>query len=379
MDFKFSEEQEELRRAARRFLEAESSPERVRRTMATDTGFDAEVWSRVAEELGWLAVTIPEEHGGLGLGPVDLMPILEEMGRALFCGPFFSTVCLGANAILVGGDDAQKAEHLGAIAAGTLTATLAHTERNGRWDTSGIEATYERDGSDYVLSGEKRYVLDGHTAGLVVVAARAPGSTGDDGIALFAVGGDVAGLTRSALPTMDQTRKQAAIRLDRVRVPRDALVGEEGAGAPILRETLDRALAALAVEQVGGAEACLDMAVAYAKERKQFGRAIGTFQSIKHICANMLMRVEAARSIAYYAGLCATDGAPELAEAASSAKAYCSDAYFYCAAENVQIHGGVGFTWEFAPHLYLKRAKSSETLLGDAPLHRERVAAILGL
>ncbi len=379
MDFRFSEEQEELRRAARRFLEAESAPERVRRVMATEGGVDPETWSRVAEELGWLAVTIPEEHGGLGLGPVDLMPILEEMGRALFCGPFFSTVCLGANALLLGGSDAQKAEYLPAIAGGTLTATLAHTESNGRWDASGITATYAASGGDLVLSGEKRYVLDGHTAGLVIVAARAPGSAGDEGVTLFAVPGDAAGLSRTALPTMDQTRKQAALRLDGVRVPRSAIVGDEGGGARVLAKTIDRALAALAVEQVGGAEACLDMAVAYAKERKQFGKPIGVFQSIKHTCANMLTRVEAARSIAYFAGLCAAEDAPELPEAASSAKAYCSDAYFFCAAENVQIHGGVGFTWEFGPHLYFKRAKSSETLLGDATLHRERVASLAGL
>ncbi|MBC7171115.1 MAG: acyl-CoA dehydrogenase family protein, partial [Polyangiaceae bacterium] len=332
MHFKFSEEQEELRRAARRFLEAESTPEKVRRVMATETGVDADVWARVAEELGWLAVTIPEEHGGLGLDAVDLMPILEEMGRSLFCGPFFSTICLGANALLLGASEAQKSEYLPAIAAGSLTATLAHTERNGRWDASGIEATFERSGDEYVLSGEKRYVLDGHTAGLVIFAARAEGSRGDEGVSLFALPGDTPGLERAVLPTMDQTRKQASMRLDRLRVPRHALLGHEGDGARVLAKTIDRALAALAVEQVGGAEACLDMAVAYAKERKQFGRAIGTFQSIKHTCANMLMRTESARSIAYFAGLCAAEDSTELAEVAASAKAYCSDAYFFCAA-----------------------------------------------
>jgi alkylation response protein AidB-like acyl-CoA dehydrogenase len=379
MDFRFTDEQIELRRAARRFLEAEHTPEKVRKTMATEAGYDPEVWARVAEELGWLAVTIPEEHGGLGLTPVDLMPILEEMGRALFCGPFFSTICLGANALLLGGTDAQKAEHLPAIAAGSLRATVAHTERSGRWDAGGIEATYRKEGGDYVLSGEKRYVLDGHTADLLLVAARAEGTSGEAGVSLFAVPGDAPGLERSLLPTMDQTRKQAALRLDRVRVPASAVLGEEGRGYPILAETIDRAIAALTVEQVGGAEACLDMAVAYAKERKQFGKPIGTFQSIKHICANMLTRVEAARSIAYFAGLCAAEGSPELAEAASSAKAYCSDTYFFCASENIQIHGGVGFTWEFDPHLHFKRAKSTETLFGDAAPHRERVAQLMGL
>jgi alkylation response protein AidB-like acyl-CoA dehydrogenase len=379
MDFRFSDEQQELRRAARRFLDAEQTPEKVRAAMGTESGYDPALWARVAEELGWLAVTIPEAYGGLGLTPVDLMPILEEMGRAPFCGPFFSTVCLGANALLVGGTEAQKSEYLPQIAEGSLTATVAYTERNGRWDASAIEATYRKQGGEYVLEGEKRYVVDGHSAGLLLIAARAEGSRGEEGVTLFAVPGDASGLERTLLPTMDQTRKQAALRFDGLKVPASAVVGEEANGYAILATTIDRAIAALSVEQVGGAEACLDMAVAYAKERKQFGRPIGTFQSIKHICANMLTRVEAARSIAYFAGLCAAEKSPELAEAASSAKAYCSDTYFFCASENIQIHGGVGFTWEFDPHLHFKRAKSSEALFGDAVPHRERVAALMGL
>ncbi len=379
MEFSFSEDQEELRRAARRFLEAASSEERVRAAMETEQGYDDAVWKQLAEDLAWTALIIPERYGGLGMSYLDLHPLMEEMGRALLCAPFFSTICLGANTLLVGGEPEQAERWLPAIAAGERTATLAFTEKNGRWNSTGIETTCARTNAGYVLRGHKHYVLDGHTADLVIVAARSEGSEGNQGISLFVIPADTNGVKRSWLPTLDQTRRQAAIELRDVLVPADCLLGEEGEGWPVCERTVDLAMIALAAEQVGAAEACLDMAVEYAKVRQQFGRPIGSFQAIKHKCADMLMLVEAARSSAFYASALAAQGAADLAEAASSAKAYCSDAFFHCAAENIQIHGGIGFTWEHPAHLYFKRAKSSEMLFGAPALHRERVAQQMGL
>jgi alkylation response protein AidB-like acyl-CoA dehydrogenase len=379
MNFAFTEEQNELRRAARRFLSTASSSERVRRTMATDSGMDAAVWSSMAKELGWLGLTIPERYEGLGLGPVDQLPLLEEMGRQLFCAPFFSTVCLGVNFLNLAATEDQKREYLPRIARGELTVALALTEAGGRWDAHGITATAVPDGSDYVLCGAKRYVLDGHSADLLLVAARAEQSSGAEGISVFAVPKGAKGLEPKLLPTMDQTRKQAEIALDSVRVPASARIGEPGSGWPSLHRTLDLAASALAAEQVGGAEACLDMAVGYAKVRRQFGRPIGSFQAIKHACAEMLVKVEAARSAAYYAAAVAEAGTDDLRTAAALAKSYCSEAFFHCASENIQVHGGIGFTWEHDAHLFFKRAKSSESLLGDPVHHREVLADCLGL
>lgn len=379
MNLSFDAEQEALRDAARGFLAVHSSSEQVRRAMASEMGFDPELWRRIGQELGWPALLVPEEHGGLGLGPVELIALMEEMGAALLCAPFFASVCLGGTAIQNAGSAAQQAALLPGIASGATIATLAHTEANGRWDSSGIEATAARDNAYFVLDGIKTYVIDGASADLLVIAARCPGSRGDAGLSLFAVPADTPGIVRRALPTLDQTRRQAEIRLEKVRVPAEALLGEEGAGAAPLARTLDLALVALAAEQVGGAQRCLDLSVEYAKQRVQFGRPIGSFQAIKHKCADRMVEIESARSVSYYAGAAAAAGDPELPVLASMAKAVCSEAYFRAAADAIQIHGGVGFTWEVDVHLYFKRAKSSETLLGDATVHRERIARLLDL
>ncbi len=378
MRFAFNEEQQELRRHARSFLHTHCSSENIRQVMQSREGYDLEVWQRITGELGWPAMLVPEPYGGIGLSYVDLVALLEETGAALLCAPLFSTVALGLNALLVGGSEEQRTAYLPRIASGELTATVAYTETNGRWDARGIECLARRDGTDYILEGCKTFVPDGYTAGLLVVAARHEGSTGEEGVSLFAVPSDTAGIVRTPLPTMDQTRKQAEIRFDRTRLPTGALMGEEGAGWPALSKVLDLAAIALAAEQVGGAQRCLDMSVTYAKERTQFGRPIGSFQAIKHKCADMLVLVESARSASYYAAWAASQNDPELPALASLAKAYCSDAYFKCAAEAIQIHGGVGFTWEYDLHLYFKRAKSTETFLGDASYHRELVAKRLG-
>jgi alkylation response protein AidB-like acyl-CoA dehydrogenase len=379
LNFAFTEEQEELRSTARGFLGDRSASEDVRRAMESELGYDPSLWKQMGAELGWTAVTIPEAYGGLGLGYIELVALLEVMGESLVCAPFFSSICLGANAILVAGSDEQKQDLLPGIAEGQTRATLACGEAGGRWNGSGIGATARRDGGDFVLRGVVRFVLDGHCADLLVVAARAEGSSGEEGISLFALPADAAGLERRALPTMDLTRRLAEVELRDVRAPASALLGEEGAGWGPLARTLDLAAVALAAEQVGGAQRCLDMSVDYAKERVQFGRPIGSFQAIKHKCADMMVRVESARSGAYYAGCVATERSDELPVVASLAKATCSDAFFHCAAQAMQIHGGVGFTWEYDVHLYFKRARAMESFLGEPAWHRERVARAIGI
>ncbi len=379
MNFAFTEEQEELRKSARSFLENYSSSERVREMMETESGYDKEVWTRIGQELGWPSLHIPEEYGGSGFSYVELIAVMEEMGTTLLCSPFFSSVCLAANALLQGSNDKLKKEHLPGIASGDTIATLAFTEPNGRWGADGITSTAVSDGGDFLLNGVKSFVIDGHTAQLLIVAARTEGTTGTDGVSLFAVPADTAGVSSRALNTMDLTRKQAEITLENVRVPSNALLTDAGAAWPALSKTLDLAAVALAAEQVGGAQRCLDTSVEYAKVRVQFGRPIGSFQAIKHKCADMLLEVESARSAAYYAGWAAAEDNEELSTVAPLAKAYCSDAYFHCAAENIQIHGGIGFTWEHDAHLYFKRAKSAEIFLGDATYHRELLAQRIGL
>jgi alkylation response protein AidB-like acyl-CoA dehydrogenase len=371
VNFGFSEEQEELRKAVRRFLDDKSPSTEVRRLMETTEGYDPAVWSQMANQLGLQALAIPEAYGGAGFGYVELVVVLEEMGRTLLCAPYFSTVALAANALLSSGDEAAKAEYLPGIASGETIATLAFTEESGRWELDGITMEAKPAGDGWVLDGTKSYVLDGHTANLILVAARTA-----NGLSLFAVAGDADGLTRTPLSTMDQTRKQA--KLTFAATPA-RLVGEDGAAGPVLSKTLDLAAVALAAEQVGGAQRVLDMSVEYAKNRIQFGRPIGSFQAIKHKCADMLLEVESAKSAAYYAGWAAAEDNDELPVTACLAKAYCSEAYFHAAAENIQIHGGIGFTWEHDAHLYFKRAKSSELILGDPSYHRELLAQRIGI
>ncbi len=371
MNFAFSEEQEELRRSVRRFLEDKSPTTEVRRLMETTEGFDPAVWEQMANQLGLQALAIPEEYGGVGFGYVELIVVFEEMGAALLCAPYFSTIALGANALLSSGDEAAKKDLLPGIASGETIATLALTEDSGRWDTDGITLAATRSGDEWNLDGHKMFVIDGHTANLVLVAGRT-----ENGVSLFAVDGGAAGMTPTPLATMDQTRKQA--RIEFASTPA-RLVGEEGSAAPVLSRTLDLAAVALAAEQVGGAQHCLDTAVEYAKTRIQFGRPIGSFQAIKHKCADMLLEVESAKSAAYYAGWAAAEDSEELPVVASLAKSYCSEAYFHAAAENIQIHGGIGFTWEHDAHLYFKRAKSSELMLGDPSYHRELLAQRIGI
>ncbi len=373
MNFAFSEEQEMLRDTVRSFLDDKAPSEKVRELMETDAGYDAELWSQIAMQ-GWQGMHIPEEYGGAGFGYLELVILMEEMGRSLFPAPFLSTVVLGANTLLVAGSEEQKQELLPAIADGSRIVALAHVEESGRWDAEGIQLRAKADGDDYILTGTKLYVVDGHVADTLLVAART-----EAGVSLFVVDASADGITRTRLETMDMTRKQARVELADVRVPATAMLGADGSGWDTLVKVLDLAAVALAAEQVGGAQQCLDMAVEYAKVRVQFGRPIGSFQAIKHKCADMLVKVESAKSAAYYAGWAASEDNDELPVTAPLAKSYCSEAYFHCAAENIQIHGGIGFTWEHDAHLYFKRAKSTELLLGDPAYHRALLADRLGL
>ena len=343
---------------------------RVRELMSTPAGFDRADWGAVAE-LGWQAMAIPEEYGGAGFGLLEVAVLLEEQGRAMFCGPFLSTVVGGANAILLGGSEVQKSDLLGRIAAGEIVVALAVTEDGGRFDGEHMGASAVPDGSGWVIDGTKRYVVDGDTADLLVVAAQTA-----DGIGLFVVDPNAEGVTRTPLPTMDETRKQADVALSQVRVGEDARLPH--ADASTLRRVNDILAVALALEQVGGAQATLDMAVQYAKDRQQFGKPIGSFQAVKHMCADMLVSVESARAAAYYAAWTLAEGNDEAATVVPLAKAYCSDAFVECAAANIQVHGGIGFTWEHDAHLYFKRAKSSQLMLGSPASHRRRLAERLG-
>ena len=378
MNFAFSEEQEQLRDAVRRFLEAKSPSTEVRRLMETTEGYDPAVWSQMANELGLQSLHIPEEYGGQGFTFVELGIVLEEMGRVLLCAP-----------VLLDRGARRRRDHerrhrttrrpscCPGIASGETIATLAFTEPNGKWDAAGIEMVAKGSGDSYTLDGTKMFVIDGHTADLIVVAARLEGTSGEDGISFFTVDGDAAGLTRTAArhDGPDPQAGQARVRR-RGRARRSASPAPAG---PRCRRRSTRRRRCRRNEMVGGAQKVLDMSVEYAKVRVQFGRPIGSFQAIKHKCADMLLEVESGKSAAYYAAWAAAEDNEELPVAASLAKAYCSDAYFHAAAENIQIHGGIGFTWEHDAHLYFKRAKSSEILLGDATYHRELLAQRIGI
>lgn len=370
MKFSFTDEQAEFRNMLRRFLEDKSPTTEVRRLMATDAGHDPDVWRQLSQELGLTAIHIPEAYGGQGFGVSELAIAVEEMGRALLCAPYFASTVLAATAILKAGSDAQKQALLPAIAAGQTIATLALAEDSGAWDVDGIAATATSSGSKVTLDGTKSFVLDGAAADLLVVAARRPGSSGSDGVSLFTVAGDAAGVERTLLKSTDPTRKIARITLSGVEAD---LLGDDGAAAGPLAETLDVAAICLANEMAGGAERLLEDAIEYAKMRVQFGRSIASFQSLKHKAADMLLEVELAKSAAYYAAAAVDEGDDDVPAVASLAKAAAADAYMQTAIHAVQIHGGIGFTWDNDTHLWFKRAKSSEVFLGGSAYHRERL------
>ncbi len=374
MQFTFTDEQEEFRLIVRRFMDDKSPRTEVRKLMESEQGYDAAVWQQLSEGLGLPGIHIPEAYGGQGFGFVELCIVLEEMGRALFCAPFFSATALAATAIIHAGTEEQKLALLPGIASGQTLATLALSEANRDWLPGNTETSATRNddnsGDYYLLNGEKSYVVDGHIAELLIVVARTPGTTGNEGLSLFTVLSDAPGLKRRLLRSLDPTRKLGHIEFKQTPA---TLLGELNAGDSTLPHILDLAAVALASEMVGGAQMMLQSALNYAQLRMQFGRLIGSFQAIKHKCADMLLDVELAKSTAYYAAATAADDAPDLPAIASLSKAYASDTYMKSAAECLQIHGGIGFTWENDTHLYFKRAKSSEVFLGDANYHRDQL------
>ncbi len=376
MDFAFSEEQEMLRRSAREFLAKECPPSVVRRLMDTPDAYDEALWKKIAG-LGWTALGIPEEYGGVGTF-LDLVVVLEEAGRALLPGPFFSTMGLAVPAIIEAGTEAQKKKVLNAIAEGSARSTLALTEPAGRWDAHAIGLGAHQRSGGWQLDGVKTFVPDAGVADHIVVAARTRGE-GEDGITLFLVDHDMKRLEVKPLETLDQTRRWYEIRFDGAQVGADAVMGSADKAWPHLKRALEWATAALCAEMVGGVQKVLETSTEYAKTRHQFGKPIGIYQAVSHKLADMLVLSESGRSATYYAAWTVDADAPDRSLASSMAKAYVSDAYRKVAGDGIQVHGGIGFTWEHDMHLYFKRAKSSEVTLGDATYHRELVAEALDL
>ena len=378
MDIGFTEEQELLRDTARKFLDGECTTSFVRRMMATEAAVTPEFWQQLAEQ-GWLGIAYAEKDGGSGLGLVDLVVLMEEVGRAVMPGPFPATVLLGGAALAEAGSPAQRGEWLPRIASGEAKATLAWTEPNARWDAAGITLAATETRSAFTLSGTKMFVPDAHLADVLVVAARTrEGSTMEDGVSLFLVPKEAVGVDVRLLPSVDETRKLCEVRFADVAVPAAALIGELHRGWAPLARVADRAAVALSAEMCGAAQRVLDMTVEYAKLRQAFGKPIGSYQGVKHKCADMLVEIENAKSLTYYAAWAFDEGDAEAPMAVSMAKAAASDAGRKVCAAGIQLHGGIGMTWEHDLQLYLKRAKASEIAFGDATWHRERIARLLG-
>ena len=372
MYFDVTSEQDALRDVAREYLAERAPITTARELMQTSAGFDPDLWKGMAE-LGWQAMAIPEQYGGAGFSFLELGILMEEMGRMLLPAPFLSSVVLGANAILLGGTEEQRHEYLPSIASGERRVALAVAETEAGWSLRDVQTSVREDSGVYVLDGVKSFVIDGHTSDLLVVAARDEAG----GIDLYLVDAGTSGVTAERLETMDMTRKQAGVMFD--GAPAIDMLGAPGLGAHTIERLYDVVAVMLAYEQVGGAQRCLELSVAYAGGRMQFGRAIGSFQAIKHRCADMLVSVEAARSTAFYGGWALANDDGDLPVAAALAKVRCSDAFFDVTAEMIQVHGGIGFTWEHDAHLYFKRARTDQLLFGGPEEWRAKLGDRVGL
>lgn len=366
-----SEEHDLIRSTARQFLGARLGMETVRDLMMSEGGFDPVIWKEMAD-MGWAGLAIAEDHGGAGFGPVEMSVLLEEMGRAVTPGPFFASAVLATTAIQEVATPEQCAELLPSLASGEKTASLAIFEKAHDRTPGDTSTVASRTDDGWKIEGTKRAVLSGETADMILVTAAT-----DDGLGLFVIDGDAPGVEIEPEPVLDLTRRQATVKLDSVTVGEESRLGD-GDAAPGLERALSMARVALAAEQVGGAQRCMEMSVDYAKTRHQFGRPIGSFQAIKHRCANMLMKVEHARSAAYYAAR-VTEDPEELALAAPLAAAVASEAYVWVAGETIQVHGGIGFTWEHDAHVYLKRAKASSLLSGSPGYQRDLLGKAIGI
>jgi alkylation response protein AidB-like acyl-CoA dehydrogenase len=371
MDFDFSEEQGMLRDVAREFLTEQCPPEHARKMFEDPRGYDPATYRRMAD-LGILGLPFPEEYGGMGLGMVDQAIILEEMGRVAYPGPYFAGVVLAGTTILASGDEKAIARYLPGIATGELTATVAFLEDNIDWGPGAIGLRATADGDSYRLSGIKRLVPFGASVDTIVVVARTNDGDGADGITLIAVPRESAGLTVEPNVSLDMNEKVATLRFDNVSVPAENVIGTAGAGWPAVEAMLRRAQVAAAAEMLGASRKALEMSVEYAKLREQFGQPIGSFQAIKHRLAEMLEAAENATSAVYYASWALDADAPDAALAASVAKSTLNEASRMVTGQAIQVHGGIGYTWEYDLHLYWKRAKHLEPLYGDTAYHRER-------
>jgi alkylation response protein AidB-like acyl-CoA dehydrogenase len=358
-------DQRELRATIRRFLADRSPLALIQRHADTAEGDDPAVWHLLADQLGLQGLAIPEEYGGAGFSAVERGIALQEMGRALYDGPYLSTAVFAAELLLAMDDEAARAEFLPRIADGSARVAVAFADRRG------ASVTATRRATGWVLDGSRGVVPDAMTADLLLVVAAAP-----DGLGVFAVEPSAPGVRRVPLPSLDLTRQVADVTFDAAPARR---IGPDGDASAGVSAGVDHALAALAAEQVGGALACLDMAVDYAKTRVQFGRAIGSFQAVKHRCADLLMRIDFAQAAAAYAAWALVEAPDDAPLAAATAKAYCSEVFMRAARENIQIHGGIGFTWEHPAHLYLRRAKTLQLFLGAPRVQRARVADLLQL
>jgi alkylation response protein AidB-like acyl-CoA dehydrogenase len=368
MNFGLTETQQTLKKTTRQFLTAECPPAEVRRLMETETAFDAALWSKMAEQ-GWTGIISPEEYGGIGMGMVEMAAVLEEMGRALLPGPFLSTVLLAGSAIALAGTESQKQRYLTAICQGSAKATLAILEEGASWSTDSVHLHASGSAGGYVLKGRKLFVPDAGVADFLVCAARLRGD-----LALFIVPAGTHGVNIKATPAIDATRKLCEVILDSVIVPQAGLLAIGDRAEAAVEHAFAVSTVGLVAEMVGGMQRLLDVSVEYAKTRKQFGRPIGQFQAVQHMCADMLLMTESSRSAVYYAAWAMGEDESAASAAVSVAKAYASDAYREVGNRAIQVHGGMGFTWENDVHLYYRRAKASEIAFGDATWHRERLA-----
>ncbi len=362
MSTDLTREQRDLRDAVADLMAKRSPEAEVRRLMADETGHDPAVWAELAG-MGLLGLVIPEEFGGAGAGAADLAVVSEQMGRALLCAPYLSSAVLTPYLLAALRDSAECAEVLPRIAAGELLATVAYAE-SGSARPVQQPLTVATDDGGWTLSGEKTYVLDGGNAALFYVYAQTAGGT-----AIFAVDRNAAGVSVSALDTIDRTRRQGRLTLDRTPA---RLVGAPSAGLTALSDALDRTAVALIAEQAGGAMHAMQMAADYARTRYQFARAIGSFQAVKHMCVDMLLEAQSALSAARHVAAAFDAADPDRLTDLALAQAYCSDAYVSVAADTIQVHGGIGFTWEHPAHLYLRRARTDAQILGEPSWHRER-------
>ena len=375
MNFGFTEEQELLRAEVCKFLDQRCPLDEVRKLVETPEGFSRELWKETAE-LGWLGLTIPEAHGGAGLGWVDLVVLLEETGRTLFPSPLVATT-LAAAAIRASGSDAQRKRWLPLLADGSRIGTFAFLEASDLHQPEGVQLAGRPDGDGWRLSGEKLFVPDGGAADVLVVAFRTGAAPREIGLAL--VERDAPGVTAEAVPSMDLSKRFGRLALDGVRVGPGDLLGRPGAAWPAVARLLDLGACAVAAEAVGAAQAVLQLTVGYAKNRVQFGEPIGRFQGVKHPLAEMYVDVESFRSLVYYAAWALDESPDEAPLAVSRAKAYVSEAFPRIGIDCIQLHGGIGYTWEYDAQLYLKRAKWARSLFGDAEHHYERIAQLGGL